>query len=113
GVKSLISSKEIWHILDSGSHDAAINMATDEALIHWHNQGQVGPTLRFYQWKQPSLSIGHFQNVAKTIDFCGVEKHECQLVRRLTGGSAVLHDDELTYSIVVSESHPKIPRSVN
>lgn len=112
-MKSLLSSKETWSILDSGSHSAAVNMAIDEALIHWHSKGQIGPTIRFYQWEQPSLSIGHFQNVAKTIDFNGIKKHSCQLVRRLTGGSAVLHDDELTYSIVVSESHPKIPRSVN
>src|SRR5699024_7280875 len=62
---------------------------------------------------KPSLSVGYFQNVEKTVEFAGIEKHRCDLVRRLTGGSAVLHDNELTYSIVVSESHPKIPRSVN
>src|SRR5699024_8530330 len=49
----------------------------------------------------------------KTIDFSGIKKHQCDFVRRLTGGSAVLHDDELTYSIIVSEAHPKIPHSVN
>lgn len=109
----MVSSKETWLILDSGSHDAAVNMAIDEALIHWHSKNEIGPTLRFYQWEKPSLSVGHFQNVAKTIDFAGIKKHDCLLVRRLTGGSAVLHDDELTYSIVISESHPKIPSSVN
>lgn len=109
----MVTNKETWFILDSGSHDAAINMAIDEALIHWHSKNEIGPTLRFYQWDKPSLSVGHFQNVTKTINFSGVEKHGCHLVRRLTGGSAVLHDDELTYSIIVSESHPKIPRSVN
>lgn len=105
--------KETWAVLDSGSNDAATNMAIDEALLKWHSEGLIRPTIRFYGWTSPSLTVGHFQNVEKTIDFAGVEKHACDFVRRLTGGSAVLHDDEITYSIVVSESHPKIPSTVN
>lgn len=105
--------KETWALLDSGHHDAAINMAIDEALLKWHSEGKIPPTLRFYGWERPTLTVGHFQNVERTIDFDGIKKHQCEFVRRLTGGSAVLHDDELTYSIVVSESHPKIPQSVN
>src|SRR5690625_4400767 len=88
-------------------------MAIDEALLEWHSKDQIPPTLRFYGWERPSLTVGHFQNVEKTINFDGIKKHGCDFVRRLTGGSAVLHDDELTYSIIVSESHPKIPVSVN
>ncbi|HEY4600917.1 MAG TPA: lipoate--protein ligase family protein [Cerasibacillus sp.] len=87
-------------------------MALDEALLNWHSEGHIPPTLRFYGWRKPSLSVGHFQKVEKSIHFPGLEKHGCQYVRRLTGGSAVLHDDELTYSIVVSENHPKIPHSI-
>lgn len=105
--------RETWAFLDSGHHDAATNMAIDEALLHWHSEGKIKPTLRFYGWEKPTLTLGHFQHAEKTIDFSGIEKHGCEYVRRLTGGSAVLHDDELTYSIVVSESHPKIPKSVN
>lgn len=104
---------ESWLFLDSGHLDAATNMALDEALLQWHSEKKIPPTLRFYGWKNPSLTVGHFQNVDKTIDFSGIEKHRCDFVRRLTGGSAVLHDDELTYSIVVSEAHPKIPQTVN
>jgi len=88
-------------------------MAIDEWLLKQHSKDKIKPTLRFYGWERPSLSVGHFQNVERTIDFTGVEKHQCDFVRRLTGGSAVLHDDELTYSIIVAESHPKIPKSVN
>ena len=105
--------QETWALLDSGHHDAATNMAIDEALLEWHSKDQIPPTLRFYGWERPSLTVGHFQNVEKTINFDGIKKHGCDFVRRLTGGSAVLHDDELTYSIIVSESHPKIPVSVN
>lgn len=105
--------REKWALLDSGYHDAATNMAIDEALLHWHSKDEIPPTIRFYGWKNPSLTVGHFQNVERTIDFDGVEKHRCDFVRRLTGGSAVLHDDEITYSIIVNEEHPKIPHSIN
>lgn len=105
--------QETWALLDSGHHDAAINMAIDEALLQWHSEEKIPPTIRFYGWTNPTLTVGHFQNVKRTINFDGIKKHRCEFVRRLTGGSAVLHDDELTYSIVVSESHPKIPQSVN
>lgn len=102
-----------WNVLNSGHLDAATNMAIDELLLKWHSEGKIPPTIRFYGWQKPSLSIGHFQNVDKTIDLKGVLKHQCDFVRRLTGGSAVLHDNEITYSIIVSEDHPKIPSSVN
>jgi len=105
--------RETWALLDTGYSDAATNMAIDEALLHWHSNKEIPPTIRFYGWKYPSLTVGHFQQVEKTIDFSGVDKHCCDFARRLTGGSAVLHDNEITYSIVVSEDHPKIPRSIN
>src|SRR5690625_4861336 len=108
-----MSEKETWFLLDTGRLDAATNMAIDEALIHFHSKKEIGPTIRFYRWQKPRLTVEHFQNVEKTIDFTGIIKHDCHFVRRLTGGNAVLHDDELTYSVIVSESHPKIPNSVN
>ena len=105
--------EETWAFFNSGFHDAATNMAIDEMLLNWHSEGRIPPVIRFYGWKHPSLSVGHFQNEAKTIDFNGIRKHGCEFVRRLTGGSAVLHDHEVTYSIIVSEDHPNIPHSVN
>lgn len=104
--------QETWKFIDTGHHDAATNMALDECLLNWHSEGKIPPTLRFYGWSKPSLSAGQFQKVERSIDFDGITKHDCEFVRRLTGGSAVLHDDELTYSIVVSEAHPNIPKSV-
>ncbi|MCJ0930291.1 lipoate--protein ligase family protein [Virgibacillus halodenitrificans] len=103
---------EEWNLLDSGCNDAAINMALDEALLNWHSKGEIPPTIRFYGWSTPSLSLGHFQKVERSIHLQAIKKHQCQLVRRLTGGSAVLHDNELTYSVVVTENHPAIPKSV-
>src|SRR5699024_10331336 len=104
--------QETWNILKTDFHEASINMAIDEALLRWHSEGKIPPTIRFYGWSKPSLTVGQFQNVDSAIDFSGVEKHQCDFVRRLTGGSAVLHDDELTYSIIVSENHPKIPSTI-
>ncbi|MGJ9458969.1 lipoate--protein ligase family protein [Oceanobacillus sp. CF4.6] len=104
--------EKVWGYLDSGFCDASINMALDESLLNWHSNGEIPPTLRFYGWKEPSLSVGHFQKVDRSIDFDALQKYGCQFVRRLTGGSAVLHDNELTYSLVISEDDPSIPKSV-
>lgn len=112
GVLDILDKKQTWYFLNSGPLDAATNMAIDEALLHWHKKGDLPPVLRFYGWKKPSLTVGYFQNVTKTIDFSGVSKHNCDFVRRLTGGSAVLHDQELTYSIIVDETNPKIPKTI-
>ena len=103
---------EEWGFLNTGHQDAATNMAMDEALLNWHSKGVIPPTLRFYGWAAPSFSVGHFQKADKRVDFAAIERHGCEFVRRLTGGSAVLHDDELTYSIVVTEDHPSIPKSI-
>lgn len=105
--------QEVWGFLNTGHLDAATNMALDEALLKWHAAGDIPPTLRFYGWHKPSLSIGQFQKIEGRIDLNALDTHGCEWVRRLTGGSAVLHDDELTYSIVVSENHPAIPSSVS
>lgn len=104
--------QEEWGFLDTGYHNAATNMALDEALLNWHRRGEIPPTLRFYGWTNPSLSVGRFQQVESQIDLDAVHRYQCDFVRRLTGGSAVLHDDELTYSIVVTEDHPDIPKTV-
>lgn len=104
--------QEKWGFLHSGCHDAATNMALDELLLLWHQKGMIPPTLRFYRWSSPSLSVGYFQKTANIIDFAALKRHQCQFVRRMTGGSTVLHDDELTYSIVISEDHPLIPKTI-
>lgn len=105
--------REKWVYLNSGKQDAFYNMAVDELLMEKHRNGQIPPVIRLYEWQVPSLSLGYFQKVRKEIDIDKVEEYGYQMVRRLTGGRGVLHDKELTYSIVVSESHPKMPHSVS
>ncbi|AST06810.1 octanoyltransferase [Anoxybacillus flavithermus] len=104
--------KEVWRFIDSGNCSPAFNMALDEALLEWHSEGKIPPTIRFYGWNPPTLSIGYFQKVEKEIDMEAVKKYGLGFVRRPTGGRGVLHDQELTYSVIVSESHPAMPQTV-
>ena len=80
-------------------------MAIDEAIFLAYRQGLVPPTIRFYGWENPAISIGYTQNPRKDLELENIKKNNIQLVRRLTGGSSVLHQDELTYSIVKNLSN--------
>lgn len=87
-------------------------MALDEALLEWHSKGEIGPVLRFYEWEPATLSIGYFQSVSKEIDMEKVAEYGLGFVRRPTGGRGVLHEHELTYSVIVSEEYPDMPETV-
>ncbi|MDQ1909719.1 biotin/lipoate A/B protein ligase family protein [Paenibacillus sp. GD4] len=104
--------EEVWRLVDSGACSPAYNMALDEAILTAHSEGLVPPTVRFYGWSPASLSIGYFQKAEGEVDLERVEREGLGFVRRPTGGRAVLHDRELTYSIIVAESYPGIPRGV-
>lgn len=104
--------KEVWRFIDSGHCSPEFNMALDEALLDWNSEGKIPPTIRFYGWNPPTLSIGYFQKVEREIDLEAVKKYGLGFVRRPTGGRGVLHDQELTYSVIVSEEHPEMPHTV-
>ncbi|MBG9784692.1 lipoate--protein ligase family protein [Shouchella lehensis] len=87
-------------------------MALDEALLNWHSNGTIPPTIRFYGWNPATLSVGYFQQVEKEINLEKVKENKLGFVRRPTGGRGVLHEHELTYSVIVSEHHPAMPASV-
>jgi lipoate-protein ligase A len=78
-------------------------MGVDEALLESAGEGG-GPALRFYQWEEATLSLGYFQSRADRATH--PSSAACPLVRRQTGGGAILHDRELTYSVCVPKSHP-------
>jgi lipoate-protein ligase A len=81
----------------------AWNMAVDEVLLDW--SAEMGRCAwRFYQWEEPTLSLGYFQPEADRRSHHASAR--CPVVRRLTGGGAILHDNELTYSVVVPAGHP-------
>ncbi len=76
-------------------------MAVDEALLRALQQGLCPITVRFYTWRPAAVSLGYFQDVEGAVDLGAVRELGLGLVRRPTGGRAILHDDELTYSIVI------------
>lgn len=104
--------KEKWAFIDSGKSSPSYNMAMDEMLLQWHSEGKIPPVIRFYGWNPPTLSIGYFQKAEKEINLQKVNESGLGFVRRATGGRAVLHEDELTYSVIVTEEHNKMPKNV-
>jgi len=92
-----------WRLLDSGSGGAAWNMAVDEAVLQEYAAGEAAPTLRFYQWDPPALSLGRFQDPPGEASLDALRREGFAWVRRPTGGRAVLHWRDLTYAVVVGE----------
>ncbi|ULG71084.1 lipoate--protein ligase family protein [Macrococcus brunensis] len=103
---------EKWLFINTKRQNPYFNMALDEALLNWVSEGKMQPVIRFYGWNPRTLSIGYFQKLKKEIDIEKVKANGIGLVRRTTGGRGVLHDKELTYSVVVPESHPDMPQTV-
>jgi lipoate-protein ligase A len=89
-----------------------MNMAIDEAMMIAQQEGKVPPTVRLYNWLPGTLSVGYFQKAEQEIDFAALDLHGVGFVRRPTGGRAVLHDREVTYSLTVPETYPGLPALV-
>ena len=104
--------KAKWYFINSGPCSPSYNMAMDEALLDWHSEGLIPPVVRFYEWNPATLSIGYFQSVEKEINMDAVERLGLGFVRRPTGGRGVLHEHELTYSVIVTERYPNMPATV-
>jgi len=92
-------------LISHGADHACENMALDEAISEAVRQKISPPTLRLYCWDRPSLSIGCFQKITD-IDMAYCNKKGYPLVRRQTGGRAILHDAELTYSVSAPSDSP-------
>ncbi len=100
-----------WRLIIDGAGDGAWNMAVDRAMLRAHESGDVPPTLRLYRWERPTVSLGRFQKVADVdLGVCAAEG--IGVCRRPTGGRGVLHDDEITYSIVAGV-RDGLPRGVS
>lgn len=100
-----------WRLIVTPPLGAAMNMAIDEALMESCQQGGA-PTLRFYTWQPSAVSLGHFQSLEKDVNVEGCQEYSLDIVRRLTGGKAVIHDEDFTYSVIVREDHPLVPPKV-
>ncbi len=94
-----------WRVILDAAHPGALNMALDDAVMTCHAAGGLPPTLRFYGWRPACMSLGYFQRAASEVDLAACAAAGVDVVRRPTGGRAVLHDDEVTYSIVISQDY--------
>jgi lipoyl(octanoyl) transferase len=93
-----------WRLLIDPPADGAANMARDEAILSSHAAGTAQPTLRLYRWSPACLSLGRFQR-ADAIDRVTCARTGVAIVRRPSGGRALLHDAELTYAIITRVDH--------
>ncbi len=98
-------------IIEDEPRSAAANMAVDQAIAEACAVGDSLPTVRLYRWQPPAVSIGRHQAFDE-IDHDALNAQGFELVRRSTGGRAILHIDELTYSVAAPKSEPRVQGSV-
>ena len=106
-----LPTKSTWRLIQSPPAPGAWNMAIDEAILDAAGRGAVLPTLRLYAWQPACLSLGYAQPVAD-VDRPALVALGWDLVRRPTGGRAILHVDELTYSVTGPGDEPRLTGSV-
>jgi lipoate-protein ligase A len=95
-----------WRLLLHGPANGPWNMAVDEAVARAVGDGLAPATLRFYEWSPPTVSLGYLQHAPGGVDLVACRRQGFGLVRRITGVRAVLHADELTYSVAVPLQGP-------
>jgi len=100
-----------WRLLITPPARGAWNMALDESILEHIGRGESIPTLRLYSWDPACLSLGHAQPFAD-VDVERLQQRGWEVVRRLTGGRAILHTDELTYSVIAPNEEPRVLGSV-
>lgn len=96
-----------WRLIKHPAAAGAWNMAVDEAILESVNAGESLPTLRLYAWDPACLSLGHAQNFSE-VDFDTLYQKGWHVVRRPTGGRAILHIDELTYAVIAPETEQRV-----
>ena len=101
-----------WRYLDTGFLSGYENMAIDEAIFLSCQQGKSLPTIRLYGWTPPAVSLGYFQKAENAINFEACKRRGVDVVKRLSGGRAVLHDKELTYSLICPEGTPPFGKTI-
>jgi len=101
-----------FRLIISEPQNGFMNMAIDEAIAIACDKQLSPPTLRLYTWNPPCISIGYFQDVNEVIDIVECRNQNIDIVRRLTGGKAVLHNKELTYSIISPSKNDIFPKYI-
>ena len=103
----------LWRLILTPPARGAWNMAVDEAILEHAQAGRGAslPTLRLYAWTPACLSLGYAQPFAD-VDTARLKQRGWEVVRRITGGRAILHTDELTYSVIVPNDEPRVAGTV-
>jgi len=102
----------IWRLLNYRLHSASENMAIDEAIFQETIKHKRPPTLRFFGWHPSAVSIGYFQELESEINFKRCRSSGVDIVRRITGGKAVYHNSEVTYSLTATNSVNLFPDNI-
>lgn len=99
-------------LLVTNANTAAYNMALDEAVMLGIKEGSSPPTLRLYQWNPHAITIGYFQSMNAEVDIEKCKELSVDITRRITGGGAVLHDQETTYSLLLPLNNPVVTGNI-
>lgn len=102
---------DTWRLIITPPARGAWNMALDESILEHIGSGESIPTLRLYAWEPPCLSLGHAQPYAD-VDITRLKERGWEVVRRATGGRAILHTDEITYSVIAPNDEPRVAGTV-
>lgn len=102
-----------WRLLNYRPSSAFENMAIDEAIFLETIKNKKPPTLRFFGWHPAAVSIGYFQELKTEINFNQCQLSGVDIVRRITGGKAVYHQDEVTYSLTAANSEKLFPGNIS
>lgn len=108
----MMDTRSNWRLLIDGPGDADWNMAVDEAVSESCRNGLTPPTFRLYSWSRPTVTLGHFQKAGREIDPEACRSRGIAVVRRITGGRAVLHGNDLTYSIASAQNTAELPDTI-
>lgn len=95
-----------WRLITDPSAHGSWNMAADYALLMSVSEGISPPVLRFYSWSKPAITIGYFQDAETETDAASCREFDIDVIRRATGGGAVFHEREITYSMIFPAGHP-------
>ncbi len=103
---------QTWNLIDTGFNTGAYNMAFDEDLLTRAQARESVPVLRLYGWSPAAVSLGRFQKIEEAVNVTACKELGVDIVKRVTGGRAVLHRDELTYSIIARTDNTLFPNSI-
>lgn len=106
------TTKPTWRLIRSGALTGAENMALDDALLHSVATGASAPVLRLYRWQPATLTLGYGQRGPSQVNLKACRRHGIDVVRRCTGGRAVLHDREVTYAVISREQDKIFPGGI-